>query len=222
MAKKRKSKRPRPSNDDTREALIEFLYSRREKARGVKSLEVKIRAVKKELKSRGYTEQEIVRNLDYLIQTAHIIEVKRSYPLRRSGKTIQVEDVSYKLSDFGVDHFEGPSRFQRVRGLTGINIENLETITIVGEGTIVNAQHSELFLHLDVLKSEIGRNDVLSDEEKLNSQAEVETIKSQLQKTEPDRAIIRKAWERIHKLGAVSGIASFITNIAPFLTSLLG
>ncbi len=222
MAKKGKSTRPRPSNDGTREALLQFFNSRREKARSVKSLEAKIGAIKKELKNQGYAEQEIVRNLDYLVQTGHIIEVKRSYPLRRSGKTIQVEDVSYKLSDLGVDHFEGPSRFQRVRGLTGINIENLQAITVVGEGTIVNAQHSELFLHLDVLKSEIGRSDDLSDEEKLNYQAEVETIKSQLQKTEPDKSIVSKAWERIHKLGAASSIASFITNVAPFVASLLG
>jgi hypothetical protein len=70
-----------------------------------------------------------------------------------------------------------------------------------------------LFKSLDDLKNRIGITDELDDETKLDYQAEVKTIQSQLSKPNPGRNILSKSWDRLKGLVPIASLAIAIHNI---------
>ena len=201
---------------------MRFLYSIHQKARSVKSTGLTVSKIKQALKKHGLKEREIANNLDYLIQTEWVIEEKEEYSFTRGGRTIQAQRVSYKISDKGINHFEGPSKFQRPHKVTGINIMNIQGVTVVGDGNFVYNQYSGLYRNLDLLDEEIRRSDSFSDEEKLNYRAEIETIKSQLAKPKPDRRILKSAWEGLKALATVGSIMGLFLHVKALIEPLIG
>ncbi|MDH5451623.1 MAG: hypothetical protein OEX77_12160 [Candidatus Bathyarchaeota archaeon] len=197
------------SKDEIRETILRFLYDTYKTARSLKRSRVKISVIKRNLKQQGLTEQEITSNLDYLIQTDWVIRETESYQLRTKRGIIDTRSEYYKISDKGIDHFEGASRFQKSHPPTGINVTNIQGVTIVGDGNIVNAKYSDLYGNLGLLSEEVMKSDQFTDEQKLNYHAEINTIKSQLSKTSPDKRIIAKAWDKLKPLATVAGIVSF-------------
>lgn len=219
--RKLKIEAPQRSKDEICEIILKVFYNIHKKARGLKSSRAKISIIKKVLKQQGLTEQEIVNNLEYLIQTGWILKEPETYQVRTKRGTINPTADYYRISDKGIDHFEGASVFQRLHPPAGINITNIQGITIVGDSNIVNAQYSDLYRNLSLLAEEMRRSDKLSDEEKLNYSAEIDTIKSQLSKTKPDRSIIAKAWDSLKPLATVAGIASFFEKVQTLIAGLL-
>lgn len=213
---------PTRTNDDIRESILEFLYTRHQKARGVRSTGLAISKIKRLLKEKGLKEQEIASNLDYLIQTGWVVKEKEEYSFTRGGRTIQAKRVFYKISDKGINHFEGPSKFQRPHKVTGINITNIQGVTVVGDGNFVYSQYGDLYRTLDLLDEEIRKSDSFSDEEKLNYRADIETIKSQLAKSKPNRGILKSAWEGLKALATVSSVAQLFLRIKALIEPLIG
>lgn len=220
-SRKSKAKMPQKLRDEICEIILKFFYDAHKRARSLKSARLKISAVKKDLKQQGLTEQEIVRNLDYLIQTGWLLKETESYQLRTERGIVTTKTEHFKISDKGIDHFEGASKFQRAHPLTGINITNIQGVTIVGDGNVVNAQYSDLYGNLSLLAEEIMKSDEFSDEEKLNYRAEINTIKSQLSKTSPDKSIVAKAWNKLKALATVAATASFFEKVKVLIELLL-
>lgn len=144
-------------NDEIKEVILRLLYSIYEKARGIKRTCIGMREMKQALKNQGYKEQEIVSNLDYLTQTNCVLKEEEEYPLRRGGVTINVKNTTYKISEKGINHFQGVSKFQTVHKFENINIMNIKGVTIVGENNVIYNQHTELFRFLDLLDTEIQK-----------------------------------------------------------------
>lgn len=99
------------SNGDIRELILRFLYSTHERARGVRSTAIEVSKIKRVLKKEELKEREIASNLDYLIQRGWVLEEQEEYSFSRRGRTIRAQRVSYNISDKGMNHFQGPSKF---------------------------------------------------------------------------------------------------------------
>jgi len=209
------------TSDEIRELVLKFLFSKYKKSRSVSGAGVGRREIKQALKEKGLKEQEIAGNLYYLIQSGWVEEERKTFPITRGGGTIKAETVSYRITDKGINHFEGPSKFQRAQKLAGINITNIQGVTVVGDGNYVYNQYSNLYRSLDLLGEEIRQTDTLSDEEKLNYQAEIETIKSQLLKPNPDRSILRTAWNVLKGVATVGGVVSALEKVRALIQPLL-
>lgn len=221
MTRKPKIQQTGKPRDEICEIILKFFYGIHKKARSLKSARLKISKVKEGLKKCGLNNQEIINNLDYLIQTGWILKEIESSQIRTKRGIITGASEYYKASDKTIDHFEGASKFQRIHPTTGINITNIQGVTVVGDQNIVNAQYSDLYSNLALLSEEVRKSNKFSDEQKLNYVAEIETIKSQLSKTDPDKNIISRAWDKLKMLSEVEGIASFIERIASLIVRLL-
>ena len=75
--------------------------------------------------------------------------------------------------------------------------------------------------HSKSLGKQVRLSSELNDEEKMNSQADIETIKSQLAKPKPDKDIIRKAWSALKVVSTINGVVSLYTKIAPIVEALI-
>jgi len=209
------------NSDEVRELILKFLYSKYKKSRSVSGAGVGRREIKQALKEKGLKEQEIASNLYYLIESGWIGEERKTFPITRGGATIKAETVSYRITDKGINHFEGPSKFQRTQRLEGINITNIQGVTVIGDGNYVYNRYSNLYRSLDLLGEEIRQTDKLSDEEKLNYQAEIETIKSQLLKSNPDRSILRTAWNALKGVATIGGVVGVLEKVKALIQPLI-
>jgi hypothetical protein len=156
----------------------------------------------------------------YLVKTGWIQEETDSYTIPTRGLT--AKRVTYRISDMGVDYFEGPSKFGKTRSHPGIDISNVSGIVVIGDRNIVQSQFEQLYRHLDLLEQSINLSDSISNEQKIGYLADVETIKSQLAKPNPDKGIVSKAWTTVSALSAVPTLMDLLNKIRKVLGPLAG
>ena len=208
--------------DTARKAILRFLYDVHEKARSRKSNRAPMSELKQELKKLGFKEQDIVSELDYLIEAGWVKVETEEYEFTTPKGFVrkQVKEY-YKISDAGINYFEGPSEFQRVKkSISGIKVTNIQGVTVIGDSNlVVNTQYLDLFRRLSALSEVVRTSDQLTDEEKLNYIKDMDTIKDQLAKSLPDKNIIRLVWEKLEPLATVSGIVTFFKYVAEVIGS---
>jgi hypothetical protein len=212
------------TKDEIRETILTELYQTHKNARGLTGSRLSISELKRALKKYGLHDREIIRNLDYLVQSGWVVVEKDiSHFETPRGFVKQIEKKYFKISDTGINYFEGISKFQKVqKSYAGINITNINGVTILGGGnTVVNTHYADLYKQLCLLSEVVKKSGQLSDEEKLNYVGEIETVKAQLMKTDPDKNIIKKVWAKLKPLATVAGIVSLFEKIAKLISILL-
>lgn len=210
-------------NDRVRDAILRYLYKLHRSARGPRGVATKIRDLHAAMKRQGISSKEVNSNLDYLIQKGWVKEVVTERAFTTPQGTVRKSEVhSYKISDIGIDKLEGASIYSRVDRFQGINITNIKGVTVVGSGNAVNMEYSDLYEILDNLQELLNRAENLSDEDKLNATADIESLKNQLSKSKPNRDVIARLWSSIQKIvtgaGMVEVACKVATLIAPFLS----
>jgi len=217
-----KQKQQKISNEGIRQKILEFLHSIRKKARGLKSIAVGVADIKKGLKPLGITQNEVVINLDFLVQHKWVIEIveKRIFKSKK-GFEFPSEKLTYKLSDLGINYFEGSSRFSTMSRFAGINISNVQGIVVLGDNNIVRQEHINMFKKLEQLENAMKINSGLSEDQKLTAQVDIQTIKDQLAKPYPDKSIIQRAVDTISFLGSIPGVAELFKIVKTTIENLL-
>lgn len=225
MAKK-KPKPPARTNTEIRSIMLRYFYERNvsaTSARGKRGYAVKITDIRKELKaSHGLAQQEVVGNLNYLLSQGWIEEdkVEKSVPLR-TGTVIPQSTSYYKISAAGIDKIERPGEFTMDK-FKGIRIEATgRNIITVGDGNQVNASFEDAAAALVDLKHAILESRDLSESDKLDAVADIDSIQSQLAKAAPNRTVIQSAWGTIRNLNAVGGLTEKVAAVAGYLADYL-
>lgn len=221
---KNKSQPPPLSNEDVRQILLQYFYDRNNNAtssRGKKGSAVKISDVRRELKaSHGLTQQQIQRNLTYLISEGWVEEVPIEKTFTAPGGTLIPSTTTfYQITSRGIDRIEGPGEFTMPR-LHGIKIEATgQNIITVGDGNQVNARFEHLGNALSELRKAVTESRA-PETEKLSVVADIETIQTQLAKPEPNRGIVRAAWHAIERIAAIEGLAAFVARVSALIAGL--
>jgi len=211
------------SPDQVREDVLKYLYDRYKKSRSVKKQAASISEIKKALKPKGYKEQDITGAISFLIDRGWIKEIREKIKFFIKGKLTESEKIKYRISDVGVTHFEGPSKFISQDRFSGINITNIQGVTVVGNNNVVRTEYLNLFNALEEIGDCIRSSDKLSDNEKMDLQNDLETIKNQLGKSVPNKTIIKTAWESIkNKLSKIPELADKITKVLLLIKTFLG
>ena len=206
--------------------MLQYFYDRNimaTSARGKKGYAVKISDIRKELKaSHSLSQQQVIGNLNYLISEGWIEEeqVAKSVPLP-SGTVIPQAKSSYKITAAGIDKIEGPGEFSMDK-FKGIRIEATgQNIITVGDGNQVNAKYKDTAGALVELKEALLGTEQISEADKLDYVADMETIQSQLVKSAPNRTVIQAAWENIQRLNTVLDLSERLAVVAGFLAPML-
>ena len=115
MAKAKLSQQ-RPSNNEIRQIMLQYIYDRNTNAtsaRGKKGSAVKISDVKKQLKVlHDLTQPEIQSNLTYLISQGWVEEDTVEKSFTAPGGTVIPSSTSYyRITAAGIDKIEGPGEY---------------------------------------------------------------------------------------------------------------
>lgn len=214
-------------NDETRRQILRYFYDRNAKATsrlGKKGSAIKISDVKRELKAlHSLTQQQVMSNLTYLIDRGWVktVDQEKTVSTQR-GTTVPSVVTFYEITAQGIEKMEGPSQFQPPDRYPGINIHATgSNVITMGDGNYVNAQHQQLFHKLSELKDAVTNSPQLSDDQKLEVAADIETIKDQLVKAEPNREVVAQLWPRIEKTAALAGLAKLAFEFGQLAQQLL-
>jgi hypothetical protein len=224
MGKRKEAPIP-PTNTEIRRVILRYFYDRNKNAtsaRGKKGSAVKISDVKKELKAtNGLTQQEVQSNLTYLISQGWVEEDTVEKSFTAPGGTVIPSTTSfYKITAAGIDKIEGPGEFT-IPKFHGIKIEATgQNIITLGDGNQINAKFGDLGQSLAELREAITKSEA-PEAEKMGLVADIETIQSQLAKPEPNRGIIKAAWETVKGAAAINGCTALVSKIADLIGRLL-
>jgi hypothetical protein len=222
---KAKPPQARPTNNDIRRVMLQYFYDRNKNAtsaRGKKGSAVKISDVKKELKSaHGLTQQEVQSNLTYLISQGWVEEDTVEKSFTAPGGTVIPSSTSYyKVTAAGVDKIEGPGEFTMPK-FHGIKIEATgQNIITLGDGNQINAKFGDLGEALAGLREAITHS-TASDTQKMEFVADIDTIQSQLAKPEPNRGIVKAAWETVKAAAAINGCSALVLKASGLIAGFL-
>lgn len=212
-------------NDEVRNQILRYFYDRNAAAtsrQGKKGSAVKISDAKRELKARhGLTQQEVISNLNYLIDRGWVRTVDVEKTVRVNGGTIPSMVTWYAISAAGIEKVEGESEFTPRDRYPGIKINASGSNVIqLGDGNVVNTQFSELHNQLQTLKQAVTSCS-LPDPTKLELAADIETLKDQLAKAQPNKTVIGVIWKAVENAAIAAGLIDHISRISPLLHVLL-
>jgi hypothetical protein len=224
MAKGKAARVP-PTNNDIRCIMLQYFYDRNRNAtssRGKKGSAVKISDVKKELKvAHGLTQPEVQSNLTYLISQGWVEEdtIEKSFTAP-GGTVIPSTTNYYKITAAGIDKIEGPGEFT-IPKFHGIKIEATgQNIITLGDGNQVNAKFGDLGESLAKLRDAITQSES-PDSQKMDLVADIETIQSQLAKPEPNRGIVKAAWETVKEAATINGCVTLVQKVSGLIAGFL-
>ncbi len=210
------------SDDTVREAILDYLYQAWMNPRGMDSHRLKISQITSDLKKKGIEKKYVIRNMHYLIETQWVIEDIKESQYYTGKMSIPTEKKTYRISKDGIDYFVGSSKFQKSNRFAGINISDVRnSVIVLGDNNFVRNEYKELYDSLDDLGRHTRMSSEISDEDKINYQADVDTIKAQLIKSKPDKDIVGKAWSALKAVSTINGVMSCYTKIAPLIEALL-
>jgi hypothetical protein len=119
------------------------------------------------------------------------------------------------------DKIEGESEFKENTRYAGININATGTnIITLGDGNVVNAQFEDLHTELSDLQKTVAKSS-LDESQKLDVSVDIESIKDQLAKANPDKTIIGHLWNRVQEIATVGGFIDTVTKLTPMIACLL-
>ena len=207
--------------DEIRELILLFMYEHHHTARGIQAQEIGVRELQREMKNlHGLPQQEVASNLDYLVQKEWVRAVHKERTFKTKAGTVHSsEQITYKISDVGIDRVEGESRFRRLSPFGGVNIANVQGVVIVGNKNVVHSQFVPLSNELELLRKEITES-ALTDSDKVDAIAEIQTIQSQLAKQKPDASIIKNAWTTVERIVTLGQFATLMTKAGLSIASL--
>ena len=213
-------------NDEIRRQLLQYFYDRNTNATsrmGKKGSAIKISDARRELKDQyDLKQQQVMSNLTYLIDNGWVKTVDIEKTIMVKGGTIPQTTTFYEIAAKGIDKIEGGSQFEPKERYSGINITATgNNVITLGDGNVVNAEYADLHSALEELKEAITSSNKLPDTEKLDLAVDVESIKDQLAKSEPNKNIIGQLWGGLEKITVISGVAEAYNKVAPYIQGLL-
>jgi hypothetical protein len=207
--------------------MLEYFFQRNRRATSVHGKKTgaaaRISVVRADLKaSHGLTGQQVVSNLTYLMSQGWVEDRPVSKSFTTGQGTIMPATTShYIITAAGIDKVSGPSEFTRDR-FQGIKIEATgQNIITLGDGNQVNAHYQQIGEALAQLRDALKKSQTITENDKVNVVADIDSIQDQLAKPQPNKAVIGTLWENVEKVAAVAGLVDLAVKVAPAIHHLL-
>lgn len=149
----------------------------------------------------------------------HILYLK-DVGLLKSKKIKGHTLTKYLISSKGIKLFEGESVFQKTSTpFPNLHIENVGGIVQVGNHNFAQSKYREISNDIEELKELIGSRASLGQEERIEIQADLNTIQSQLVKRIPDKSIMSMIWDKLHlgKIADTPQLVGIVERVSQFI-----
>ncbi|MDB5175456.1 MAG: hypothetical protein JWM81_314 [Candidatus Saccharibacteria bacterium] len=228
------------SDQEIRNAVLTAMNESRKKARNESELQLTLEQIRRALRNAGYTDltqQQVTQAVNYL-KAAHML--KRSQETksvkigmssgarsiaRRTGSPTSFKHTTYRytLDVKAIDLLEGETEFSKkpFMPLQSITINTSNAPVIVGNNNIVNT-HLQLYQSLDELQQTLSEANELSVEERQDAVSDVESLKQQLAKPNPNVSVMAALWTTIGRAADLAGAGALAIQIAKAIAAATG
>ena len=175
-------------------------------------------------RARGYSSNEIMHHLPQHQASDVRLAIEFLDGEKWLTHTTERGVRSYRLGSKALDKYQ-PSEFKN-KPLSTVQIQNMNGVMVMGDnlGTI-NQNNTEGIQDIDRLIDFLKASSA-SQDEKRELVADLETIKTQLLKKQPNSSIVESAWNAVKAgVGAASVLASgagYVESVGRFLSKLIG
>ena len=86
---------------------------------------------------------------------------------------------------------------------------------------MVNVKFADLHQELEKLKQAVAHSLKITDEQKLDVTADIESIRDQLAKEKPDKTIVSRLWSGIQKIVTAAGLVEIAGKVGTLIGGLI-
>ena len=217
MPIKRNSPEPPPAGD-VRRRLLQWFYDQNKCGRAPRKMQKLCSGVKEDC---GYKMPLVKEHLTLLVDLGYVSKETVMTTVQTGQTTRDQPSITYRITAKGIEFMEGRSEFSERERYPGINITATGGSSVVlGDGNVVNSHHRPLYEELDRLRHALADSTELNDSSKLEASVSIETIKDQLALSQPDRAIVERAWGTARKLCTAASLVEYAARLSPMVAGL--
>lgn len=91
----------------------------------------------------------------------------------------------------------------------------------MSEGNVVNTKFTDLWEILSAIEERVLKSERINEEGTLNVGADLNTIKSQLSKPNPNTTLIKQAWSTIEHVVTAAGFGELVAKAALLISQMV-
>jgi hypothetical protein len=223
------------SDQEVRRAVLEAMNKRRKEARHEHEIRTHITQIERELSRAGYDleDEQIMQAVDYLyaakmlkrIQETKTVKLQSSTRSRfRTGNSsFKHTNYYYTLTAKAMDELDGETEYskQPFVPFQSIHITTSNAPVVIGSKNHVS-NNVTVFNQLDELEQIITESDSLSVKDRQDAASDIESLKPQLAKPNPNKAVVDLLWKNIGRVADTAGASAFAVEVAKAIAAMTG
>jgi len=224
------------TDEEIRKAVLDVMNKQRKEARHELEIRMHITQIEHKLHTAGYSikDEQIMQAVDYLYgakmlnrnkETKTVKMSKPQYTSRfNTGNTsFQHTNYFYTLTVKAIDELEGETEYSRkpFAPLQNIIINTSNAPVIVGSNNNVS-NNINVFNQLDKLEQTISESSDISVEERQDATNDIESLKQQLVKPNPNQQVIGLLWTNIGRIADLAGAGGLVYEIVKGIAAITG
>lgn len=224
------------TDKEIRRTVLEAMNTQRKNSRHEHEIRMHVSQIERGVRKAGLqvNQKQVMEAVDYLKETGMLKRTQetktvkmpsygRSSRLGGSSTSFKHTDYWYKLTAKAIDSLEGETEYSAKPfvPLQSIQINTSNAPVIVGSNNQVT-NNVTIFNQLDELEQIISESNDISVEERQDVVSDIESLKQQLAKPNPNKTIIDLLWQNIGRAADLAGAAALAVTIAKGIAALTG
>jgi len=224
------------SDKEIRKAVLEVMNKQRKEARHELEIRMHISQIERGIHKVESTlkNEQIMQAVDYLsaakmlkrtqeTQTIKIPKPRYTSSFNTGSNSFKQTNYFYTLTARAIDELEGETEYSRQPFVPFQNIQVTSTNAqvIVGSNNKVT-NNITLFNQLDELEQTISESSDISVEERQDAASDIESLKQQLAKPNPNQQVIGLLWTNIGRIADLAGAGGLVYEIVKGIAAITG
>jgi hypothetical protein len=224
------------TDKEIRKAVLDVMNKQRKEARHEHEIRMHITQIERELHNAGHNpkDEQVMQAVDYLYaakmlkrsqetKTVKMPKPRYTTQFNTGNNSFKHTDYFYTLTVRAIDELEGETEYSRqpFAPLQNIQITTSNAPVIVGSNNNVS-NNIAVFNQLDELEQVISESSDISVEERQDVASDIESLKQQLAKPNPNQQVIGLLWTNIGRIADLAGAGGLVYGIVKGIAAITG
>lgn len=223
------------TDKEIRRAVLEAMNAQRKSSRHEHEIRMHVSQIERGVRKAGLkvSDKQVMEAVDYLKEAGMLKRTQETKTVKMpsygrssqlgSSTSFKHTDYWYKLTAKAIDSLDGETEYSSKPfvPLQSIQINTSNAPVIVGSNNQVT-NNVTIFNQLDELEQVISESTDISVEERQDVVSDIESLKQQLAKPNPNKTVIDLLWQNIGRAADLAGAASLAVTIANGIAALTG
>lgn len=224
------------NDKEIRRAVLEAMNTQRKNSRHEHEIRMHVSQIQRGVRKAGLkvSEKQVMEAVDYLKETGMLKRTQETKTVKMpsygrssrlsSGNTgFKHTNYWYKLTAKAIDSLDGETEYSSKPfvPLQSIQINTSNAPVIVGSNNLVS-NNVMMFNQLDELAQEISESEDISVEDRQDVVSDIESLKQQLAKPNPNKTIVDLLWQNIGRAADLAGASALALEVAKAIAAITG